>query len=238
MSGGARRATVIVFAKAPRPGLVKTRMCPPLTPEQAADLYGCMLDDVLDATAEHAARLDLEPLVAVHPPDGLREVAERCPPVFRVQRQRGDGLAARMDVAVREACASGRERVIVRGSDNPAVSVDHVRELLDLLDRHDVVLTPDRDGGYGLVGVRRPIGGLFDHAMSRADLLDRTVASARERGLSVALGRACFDLDRVDDFAHLDTWRRMGGEAHTCARTIAWIENRGLWPARTVGVPD
>ena len=58
---------LVVFAKAPRPGEVKTRMCPPLTPEQAADFYAAMLDDVLEATAEFAPRLGLAPVLAVHP---------------------------------------------------------------------------------------------------------------------------------------------------------------------------
>ena len=51
-----RRGALVVLAKAPRPGLVKTRMCPPLTPTEAAQLYGAMLDDILNASARFAAR--------------------------------------------------------------------------------------------------------------------------------------------------------------------------------------
>ncbi len=227
------RGTLVVLAKAPRPGLVKTRMCPPLTPEQAAELYACMLDDVLHATLAHASELGLDPVVAVHPADALGEVADRAPGAFRVVRQRGDGLAARMDWAMREACATGCERVILRGSDNPAVGFEHVRDLLDLLGRHDVVLTPDRDGGYGMVGVRAPVRGLFDHEMSAEGLLDETLRSARAQGIDVALGEEGFDLDSIEDLATLDDWRRVGEHTHTCARTIAWIDDHALWPART-----
>jgi hypothetical protein len=225
------RGVVIVFAKAPRPGLVKTRMCPPLTPEQAADLYGCMLDDVLEATAGWARGLGLECVLAAHPSDALIELADRAPVEFKVVAQRGGGLAARMDHAIREACAGGFERVLLRGSDNPAMSHAHLREALALLDRHAAALTPDCDGGYGLVAVRAPIDGLFDHTMSSEGLLEATVDAARARGVEVALGAEAFDLDSIGDLARLDAWRRTGDETHICARTISWIEAHSLWPA-------
>jgi len=190
-----------------------------------------MLDDVLHATAEHALELGLETLLAVHPHDALIELADRAPAPFRVIAQRGDGLGARMDRSIRQACAAGYERVLLRGSDNPTVSSLHLRTTLDLLDRHEVVLTPDRDGGYGLVGVRAPVDGLFDHAMSSDDLLDDTVRGARAQGVDVALGPESFDLDSIEDLTRLDEWRRMSREPHTCARTIAWVEDHGMWPA-------
>lgn len=234
MSAHAARGVLIVFAKAPRPGLVKTRMCPPLSPEQAAELYGCMLDDVLESSAEVASSLALDAVIAVHPPDALAELADRVPTPFRVIGQSGDGLAARMDHAVRQACAAGYSRVIVRGSDNPAVADAHVRASLELLEGHDVVLTPDRDGGYGVVAVKAPVPGLFDHAMSRAGLLVETVRGARARGFEVALCEEGFDLDSIEDLAHLDAWRRAGEHATTCARTVAWIEAHALWPTEPV----
>ena len=183
-----------------------------------------MLDDVLEATASWARTLRLDSLLAVHPHDALVEMADRAPTPFAVVAQRGDGLAARMDRAIREACAAGYERVLVRGSDNPTLSAAHLREAMALLERHDVVLTPDRDGGYGLVSVGRPIDGLFDHAMSSDDLLEETVGAARARGLDVALGEETFDLDSIDDLDRLEGWRRSGGDEHSCARTFAWLE--------------
>ncbi len=231
--GPASRGALIVLAKAPRPGLVKTRMCPPLTPEQAADFYACMLEDVLAASLVHARALGLEPWLAVHPTDALGEMADRAPGSFRVFRQRGEDLAVRMDWVTREACASGCERVILRGSDNPTLDLEQVRETLGLLDRHDVVLTPDRDGGYGMIGLRQPDPGLFEHEMSSNRLLDETVNAARARGLDVALGATGFDLDSIEDFALLDDWRQVRDETHMCARTVAWIEEHALWPARS-----
>jgi len=78
------QGAVIVFAKAPRPGLVKTRMAPPLSPDQAAELYSNLLDDVLEATGVFAEALGLSAVVAVHPPDACSEIALRAPRNFRV----------------------------------------------------------------------------------------------------------------------------------------------------------
>lgn len=232
MSQGAPAGVLVVFAKAPRPGLVKTRMCPPLEPAEAAELYGCMLDDVLEASVAHAKALGLELVLAVHPEDAQPELADRTPPPFRVIAQHGEGLARRMDRAIRQACAAGHERVILRGSDNPGLGLDHLRATLDLLKRHDVVLTPDRDGGYGAIGLHAPHPGLFDHAMSTDRLLDETTRSARERGLAVALAPESFDLDTVDDLARLG--ERPGGPeaARESARTLAWADSHELGPTR------
>ena len=83
---------LIVFAKEPRPGFVKTRMSPPLSAEQAAGLYAALLDDVLAATAEHAEAFGLAPVLAVHPPEACAALARRAPPGFRVVAQRGGSI--------------------------------------------------------------------------------------------------------------------------------------------------
>ena len=83
------RGVLVVFAKLPRAGEVKTRMCPPLSLEDAASFYSAMLDDVLEATAVFAPGLGLDPVLAVHPGQGCRELALRAPAPFRVVRQRG-----------------------------------------------------------------------------------------------------------------------------------------------------
>lgn len=102
-----RQGVLIVFAKEPRPGLVKTRMTPPLPPEIAAELYAHLLDDVLQATADAARELGFAPVLVVHPPEAVKALAERAPAGFRVSAQRGPDLGARMAVALAEAAAGG-----------------------------------------------------------------------------------------------------------------------------------
>ncbi len=218
----------MVFAKAPRAGLVKTRMSPPFSPEEAARLYGHLLDDVLAATAEFARGLELDPIVAVYPPDARSEVAERCPPAFRVISQHGRDLGERMSWAASEAAAWGAEAILLRGSDSPVLGADTVGELLGHLADADIAICPDLDGGYSLIGLRRPVAGLFDHAMSTRSVLDDTLANASGLGLRATVMAPSFDLDTASDLVELAA-RRARGDASLCPRLISYLDERGLW---------
>jgi rSAM/selenodomain-associated transferase 1 len=230
------RSWIVVFAKAPRAGAVKSRMSPPLSPEDAAALYGCLLDDVLELTARSAARLGLEPVLAVHPPSALVELAARAPADFGVLAQRGADLGQRMTFAVAQAAAAGALPVLLRGSDSPTLDEEMLAEALRALATTDVVLCPDRDGGYNLVGLRRPAGSLFRHPMSTATVLADTLAQARGAGLSTQVLPARFDLDTIEDLRWLEQASR-GQAALACPRTLAFLREQRLWPsaARSAG---
>jgi rSAM/selenodomain-associated transferase 1 len=219
---------ILVFAKAPRPGLVKTRMCPPFSLEQAAQLYAHLLDDVLAATAEFARKLELEAVVTVHPADACREIAERCPADFRIVPQRGRSLGERMTWAAAEAAASGAEPILLRGSDSPVLDGDRVAALLDHLVRADVAICPDLDGGYSLIGMRRPVAGLFDHAMSTRSVLTDTLAIVSELGLRAEVIPGSFDLDTAADLIELAA-SRSRGDAILCPRLIDYLDEHDLW---------
>lgn len=220
--------TLVVFAKQPRPGLVKTRLCPPLDPAEAAQLYACMLEDVLHASAAFAGRLGLDAVLAVHPPEACAELARLAPTPFRVIRQRGAELGARMGWALREAAAAGARKVLMRGSDSPCLDGSAIAAALAALERADLVIAPDRDGGYGLVGLRRPAAQLFEHPMSTRSVLDDTLANARRLGLSHELLEPGFDIDTVRDLALLAS-ARGPHNAELCPRTLAMLDARDLW---------
>jgi glycosyltransferase A (GT-A) superfamily protein (DUF2064 family) len=205
---------------------VKTRLCPPFTPEQATRFYAALLADVLEATAAACRALDLAPVLAVHPPEAAARVP--APPAFRREPQRGADLAARMEHALTRELGAGRP-VLLRGSDSPTLGPATLAAALDALARSDLVLCPDRDGGYNLVGLAKPAPGLFDHAMSTASVLDDTLAHARRLGLSHALLPAGFALDTAADLALLGEARRAGA-ADLCPRTLAFLDREGLWP--------
>jgi len=99
---------------------------------------------------------------------------------------------------------------------------------LQNLDTNDVVLSPDHDGGYGLIGLRGPSPGLFDHPMSTQTVLEETLANARLLGLKTRLLEPSFDIDTVQDFAHLARARETGGAA-LCPRTLDYLDSGGLW---------
>lgn len=219
---------LLVFAKYPRPGLVKTRMTPPLEPALAAELYAHLLDDVLAAMANAAPACGLEPVLAVHPPEAVAVLAERAPHAFRVIAQHGPDLGARMAFAVAEAAAGGFDPILLRGSDSPALTEGTLREAIERLSRADLVVSPDLDGGYNLVGLHCPVTGLFDHMMSATSALEDMLAHAVRRGLRTERLAAGFDLDTVGDLAWLAAARERG-DALPCPRTLAFLDEHGLW---------
>ncbi|MFI5320678.1 MAG: hypothetical protein ACHQ6V_13975 [Myxococcota bacterium] len=111
--------TLVVFAKWPAPGAVKTRLCPPLTLAQAAELYAAMLDDVLAAMALHAPPLGLACVLAGHPHEALAQFAARAPG-WRVVAQEGADLSARKEHVAASELAPGAHRGLVGGSATPA----------------------------------------------------------------------------------------------------------------------
>jgi glycosyltransferase A (GT-A) superfamily protein (DUF2064 family) len=104
-----------------------------------------------------------------------------------------------------------------------------VASALAALDEHDLVLRPDRDGGYGLIGLRRPVAGLFAHPMSTRSVLLDTLANAARAGLRTHVAEVGFDIDSPADFALLAAARR-DGSAAACPRTLAFLDSHGLWP--------
>ena len=203
-------------------------MCPPLTPEQAARLYDAMLTDVIEASLCWAPELGLVPYLAVHPPDAVDELAGRAPAPFRVVAQRGADLGERMEAAVVAAAEAGHAPVLLRGSDSPALGREVLRAALAALGRADLVICPDRDGGYNLVGVRRPAPGLFAHPMSTSSVLADTLANAGALGLTSEVLAAGFDVDTAEDLHWLAEARRAGAEL-PCPRTLALLDREDLW---------
>jgi rSAM/selenodomain-associated transferase 1 len=231
-----RPGWLVVFAKAPEPGRVKTRLCPPLTPAQAAELYRCLLEDAFAESAEAAAPLGLEPVVAADPAAAGPALAALAPRGFRAVAQSGPDLGARMTHVLRQAAAAGAAGLLMRGSDSPALDRATLQEAWAALTEHDVVLVPDPDGGYGLVGLGAralargaPAPGLFDHPMSTPTVLVETVARADCLGLAVRRLAPGFDIDRHEDLRRLAAFRHRSVTC-PCPRTLAFLDAERLWP--------
>jgi rSAM/selenodomain-associated transferase 1 len=219
---------IVVFAKEPHAGQVKTRMCPPLSPSQAAAFYGCLLDDILVATSHFSVELGLSAVLAVHPPSACQALARRAPPVFRVIPQRGTSLAERMESGAAQAGAEGARRILLRGSDSPCLGLDVMRAALQALETKDLAISPDEDGGYSLIGMRRPVAGLFHHAMSTHTVFEDTIANAEAFALKTHRLPASFDLDTIGDLRFLAK-ARQDGDARWCQRSLAWLDEHRIW---------
>ena len=227
LSGG--RAALVVMAKRPRPGAVKTRLCPPLSPREAASLYSAMLADVMATSAEAAERAGAELWLVVHPPAAVGALAARFPACDEVRPQRGADLGARMGHAVAAALGAGFERVLLRGSDSPAIGTDALLSGLEALRQVDLAVGPDSDGGYAWIALRGKLPeGLFAHPMSTGMVLRDTLGRAASAGLCWRELEPQLDLDSAADLEELGVLRRRGGAA-ACPRTLAVLDQAGLW---------
>ena len=204
-SASSRRAeaALVLFAKAPIPGQVKTRLCPPLTPDEAASLHGSFVLDSLERskTAIQQQKLSLDRILACAPSAAhvfFKILGERHG--VRLIDQLGDDLGSRMDQAVSTLCAEGYRRLLIVGTDLPSLPLSIYRDALAQLDRHPVVLGPALDGGYYLLGLARPAPELFDQIpWSTVEVLKATVARAETAGLTVGQLQPWRDVDMIED---------------------------------------
>ncbi|MCF7547990.1 DUF2064 domain-containing protein [Pseudonocardia sp. WMMC193] len=195
--------TLIVLAKAPVPGRVKTRLCPPATPAQAADVAAAALLDTLDATAAVPGSRTLVALAGSLDADTAR-VGELRAALGRTGRttQRGTGLGARIVAAHADAAAHHPgEPTLQIGMDTPQVHPSTLAAALAALADVDAVLGLAPDGGWWALGLRDPgsAGPVAAVPMSRADTGENTLAALRAAGLRVALLPELTDVDTAED---------------------------------------
>lgn len=187
---------VLVFVRAPEAGRVKTRL--------AADIGGGAALRVYVRLAEHAlaeARAaGAEVRVHFTPADaGERVRAWLGPGAAYLPQAEGD-LGERMRAAFDAAFAAGFRRVVIIGSDLPGLSAGLLRRAFSLLDAGEAVLGPARDGGYWLLGLRRPVPEVFRGiAWSTPEVFEATVKRLREVGIEPALLETLADVDRAAD---------------------------------------
>ncbi len=198
-----RARLTTLFAKLPRAGEVKTRLCPPLTGLEAAGLAEAMLADGLARCLGSSA---FRTQLAVHPAGSEPWFHARFPELGELVTQRGADLGTRLAAHFDQAFA--REKLssaVVLGSDAPEVPLERVLEAHQrLADGADLVLGPDGGGGYYLVGLRRPCGVLFTEvAMSEPGMYARTLELARDRRLVVAELAPGHDVDTPADLERL-----------------------------------
>jgi rSAM/selenodomain-associated transferase 1 len=211
-----RRALIIV-GKAPRAGRTKTRLVPPLSAEQAADLSGAFLLD----TVELGLGLGWECVSVVHPaePDEAALLARLLPSEVRLCEQVGVGLGSALRGAFASHFDERFERVVLVDSDSPTLPEAILHAACAELDGHDVTLGPSVDGGYYLLGLRERHDELFDGiAWSTPRVLGQTLRQARR--LQVACLPEWYDVDVPADLSRLFEDledQRPGVAAHTRA---------------------
>jgi len=196
-------AALVIFAKAPIPGQVKTRLCPPLTPDEAATLHGSFVLDTLERTKLAVTKLKVpfDRYLACAPSSGLVffKIMEERQSVHLLD-QEGDDLGRRMNRVFETMFGRGYRQVMIVGTDVPALPLDYYQQALTVLETHDLVLGPARDGGYYMIGLKKPAPALFENMpWSTGGVLTLTRAKAGTLGLSEALLPEWRDVDTLDD---------------------------------------
>ena len=192
---------IILFAKAPVTGRVKTRLIPALGADGAAELARRMLDHALNiAGAADVGSLELCASPAPTHPDWRNMPL----PAGCETSNQGDGdLGVRMARAAQRGLACG-QNVLLIGADCPALSAQHLREAATALLDHDAVLLPAQDGGYLLLGLKTHAASLFeDMPWSSAQVAELTLARMAALGWRVAILEVLPDIDRPEDLIHL-----------------------------------
>ncbi|MGH7962687.1 MAG: TIGR04282 family arsenosugar biosynthesis glycosyltransferase [Candidatus Binatia bacterium] len=216
-----------IFAKVPVVGQVKTRLCPPLLPAQATELYQCFLID----TVERACSLsDVQVFLAFTPVDSEPAFRALLPFPVHYIPQRGDSLGERQRNIFTDLLGEERTRLVVVGSDIPTLPLAHVREAFTRLEDPacDAVFGPSGDGGYYLVGARAVHPELFEHiTWSTSLVLEQTLAQAHRHGLNVMLAPSWYDVDTKEDLDKLATELSQGNE-NDAPRTRAFLTRLGL----------
>jgi rSAM/selenodomain-associated transferase 1 len=226
-----------IMTKAPEPGKVKTRLTPPLTPEEAARLNTSFLCD-LGQSISAACNLCAARGVGVYTPLGAESVYENVlPPDFLLIPQRGDDFGQRLVFAAEDLFTVGFESVCLVNSDSPTIPPSCFAEAANKLaaagDR--IVLGPSEDGGYYLIGLKKMHRHVFEEIdWSTERVLDQTLHRAQEIGMLVHQLSVGFDVDDRATLHRLCEELQSSDVAPETRRFLGEITNREgrerIWP--------
>jgi len=228
-----RDRVLVIMAKAPRPGEVKTRLASSLSPAAVTAFYGCLLDDTL-ALARSLG--DVE--VAIMCPDSdVNEMTQLAGTQLAnkeasVVAQKGEGLAAGLTSVFGHFAEGHQRRTIAFNSDSPHLPRSVLEDAFETLAAHDVVVGPTHDGGYYLVGANAFHPTLFAHdGMGTSSALERLLSRARALELSVGFAAPFYDIDVADDLTRLAAELRLAPAR--APRTARWLKEWELVAARS-----
>jgi rSAM/selenodomain-associated transferase 1 len=222
-----RDRVLVIMAKAPRLGMVKTRLSSSLSPAAVTAFYCCLLEDTL-ALARSLS--DVE--VAIMCPDSdVNELAQLAGAQLanneaRVVAQKGEGLAAGLTSVFAHFAEGHQRRTIAFNSDSPHLPRSVLEDAFETLAAHDVIVGPTHDGGYYLVGAKASHPTLFaGDGMGTNSALERLLSRARDLELSVGFAAPFYDIDVADDLTRLAEELRLAPAR--APRTAAWLKEWG-----------
>ena len=228
---GMTHGTLVIMAKAPRAGTVKTRLIRSFPVPSVTELYRCLLDD----TIQLARTLDGIEVTLMCPETDAEELILATDNVVPVVPQTGNGLEAGLNSVFAHFTRGGRRPVVAFNSDTPHLPASVLQNAFRALASSDVVVGPTHDGGYYLVGATASHPGLFhEDVMGTASALDSLVARAQVMNLSVQLTAPFYDIDEAADLQRLSA--ELDCAPGKAPKTANWLRTfKSALPPRAVG---
>ncbi|MBW1996987.1 MAG: TIGR04283 family arsenosugar biosynthesis glycosyltransferase [Deltaproteobacteria bacterium] len=193
---------VIIFGRYPIPGKTKTRLAPVLGPAGAAELQRVLTEGILQTASAFSSNGKAD-IVFCFEGGSKEQVVRWIGRDVPCSRQNPGDLGERMYAALRNAFKKGRRRVVLVGTDIPALTPLHLATAFDALKENDIVVGPSTDGGYWLIGMKQPCD-LFSHvSWSTPVVLEETLGKAKSQGLKVRLLHTLRDIDTFEDLIQL-----------------------------------
>lgn len=198
MRGVPEKSTLIIFAKYPEPGKVKSRIASELGAERAAEIYSRIAKAVIEKVSTSDTH---RTIIFYDPPERENEIKLWLGiNKHSYERQPGSTIGEKMSNSFRDVFSRGAEKAVLIGTDIPEITAGTVNAAFGLLDETDVVLGPAEDGGYYLMGLRNPEPLLFrDIEWSTNLVLSQTIDRIKERKLSYNLLQTLKDVDTAGD---------------------------------------
>ena len=210
--------TLVIMAKAPTPGLVKTRLTSRLPVQAVTAFYRCLLDDTLAL----GRSLGSVQVAIMCPESDVKELTELAGHGVRVVAQQGEGLAAGLTSVFAHFTKDHPRRVIAFNSDSPHLPRSVLEGAFETLAARDVVVGPTHDGGYYLVGAKTAHPLFVGDGMGTSSALERLLSRAGVLGLSVGFADPFYDIDVADDLTRLAAELRLAPAL--APRTAAWLK--------------
>src|SRR5262245_10701471 len=228
--------TLVIMAKAPRPGMVKTRLTQSLPSPAVTALYRCLLQDTI-TLAKSLNGVEVAIMCPASDTDELQPLLGNTVPIVE---QKGEGLAAGLTSVFAHFAASGLHHVIAFNSDSPHLPVTCLQSAFQALAVRDLIIGPTHDGGYYLVGARAAHETLFENdGLGTKSALERLLARAKVLELSTGLTEPFYDIDVADDLIRLAPELRLAPAR--APRTAAWFAEWGPTVAKLchrIGKPE
>src|SRR6267143_701107 len=213
--------TLVIMAKAPKPGKVKTRLTESLPSAAVTALYRCLLED----TVALATSLTSVEVAVMCPEADQEELAQLLGNRVKAVAQKGEGLAAGLNSVFQHFTAAGQQQVIAFNSDSPHLAPSVLDSAFEILATHDVVVGPTHDGGYYLVGAKTAHPALFESdRMGTGSALDRLLTRTKVLELSTGFTEPFYDIDVANDLILLARELRLAPAK--APRTAGWF---GEW---------